>query len=188
MNYISSLAVILSLFVSGVFNNVQEESESSFYSLNAKTLSGEDFSFEQLKGKRVLIVNTASKCGYTPQYEELQQLYMDYEMQGFTIVGFPSNDFGKQEPGSNKEIEEFCQKNYGVTFLMMDKVVVKNNEEQHPVYQWLTQMSLNKVADAKVKWNFNKFLIDDKGHWVKHYPSKISPMDDKIVNFAKGNY
>ncbi len=157
----------------------------TLYDFKSKTLEGGDFDFSALKGKRVLIVNTASECGYTPQYKQLQELQDEFGGDNFTVIGFPSNDFGSQEPGSNKEIAAFCEKNFGVTFPMMDKTPVKG-EGQHPLYAWLTQKSQNGVSDAEVKWNFNKFLIDENGVWVAYYPSGTSPLDDKIVAFAEG--
>lgn len=158
----------------------------SFYDFKSETLMGEEFDFSQLKGKRVLVVNTASKCGYTPQYEELQKLYDKYGGEKFMVIGFPSNDFMKQEPGSDEEIAEFCKKNYGVTFPMMSKTVVKNGDDQNAVYAWLTHKEQNGVDDAKVSWNFNKFLVDENGKWVAHYKSKTSPLDEEIVKFAEG--
>lgn len=158
----------------------------SFYDFKSETLMGEEFDFSQLKGKRVLVVNTASKCGYTPQYEELQKLYDKYGGEKFMVIGFPSNDFMKQEPGSDEEIAEFCKKNYGVTFPMMSKTVVKNGDDQNAVYAWLTHKEQNGVDDAKVSWNFNKFLVDENGKWVAHYKSKTSPLDDEIAKFAEG--
>lgn len=157
----------------------------TFYDFTVTTLDGQVFDFSQLKGKRILIVNTASECGYTPQYAQLQELYDTYSGNDFIIIGFPSNDFGGQEPGSNEEIATFCQKNYGVTFPMMDKIIVKG-DRMHPVYRWLTQKSQNGVSDAEVRWNFNKFLIDANGNWVACYPSKTEPLDEVIVAFAKG--
>lgn len=156
-----------------------------FHNFTTETLTGETFSFKSLKGKRVLVVNTASECGYTPQYEQLQELYENYGGEDFVVIGFPSNDFGGQEPGSNEEIKVFCEKNYGVSFPMMAKTPVKG-EGQHPVYQWLTSKEMNGVADAEVSWNFNKFLIDEQGKWVAHYPSSVGPLDKKILDFAEG--
>jgi len=164
--------------------NKNDMTASTFHSLQARTLSGETFSFEELKGKRVLIVNTASQCGYTPQYEGLQKLYQAYGEDNFTIIGFPSNTFF-QERGDEEKIADFCQKNYGVTFPIMEKVKVKGGGK-HPVYQWLTSKDSNGVASASVSWNFNKFLIDEKGHWVAHYGSNVKPQDERIVAFAKG--
>ncbi len=166
-------------------NDIKTVQVKTFYDFTSKTLMGEDFNFSSLRGKRVLIVNTASECGYTPQYKQLQELYEEYGGDDFVIIGFPSNDFGGQEPGSNKEIAVFCEKNYGVTFPMMDKTPVKG-EGQHPVYAWLTHKDQNGVSDATVKWNFNKFLIDEEGHWVAYYPSGTSPLDEEIQGFAQG--
>lgn len=158
---------------------------SSFYALSATTLDGKPFSFESLRGKRVLIVNTASKCGFTPQYADLEKLYKEHGGEDFVILGFPCNDFGKQEPGSNEEIEGFCQKNYGVTFQMFDKVSVKG-KEIHPVYQWLCSKALNGVADHEVGWNFHKFAVDASGNLVGSYRSGTSPMSEALVAFASG--
>ena len=157
----------------------------SFYDLRAQTIDGADFSFNSLKGKRVLIVNVASKCGYTPQYEELQKLHELYGGENFVILGFPANDFGFQEPGSESEIKSFCSQNYGVTFQMMSKVKT-NRSRGHEVYQWLCNKAQNGVDDAKVSWNFNKFLIDENGQWVAHYESRMDPLSTEITNFAAG--
>jgi len=158
---------------------------TSFYDLSATTIDGNAFDFSQLKGKRVLIVNTASKCGYTPQYEGLQELHNIYGGKEFIILGFPSNDFGFQEPGSEEKIADFCEKNYGVTFQMMSKVKT-SARSGHAVYQWLCNASQNGVSDANVSWNFNKFLIDENGHWIAHHPSRTSPKSAEITSFAKG--
>ncbi len=158
---------------------------TSFYDLEATTIDGEPFSFEQLRGKRVLIVNTASECGFTPQYKELQELHATYGSDQFILLGFPSNDFGGQEPGTESEIASFCQRNYGVDFQMMSKVVT-DGKKGHPVYQWLCTKERNGKDDAKVSWNFNKFLIDADGNWVAHLGSRTKPMSDEIVAFAKG--
>lgn len=157
----------------------------SFYDFEVTDLEGESFNFESLKGKRVLIVNTASECGYTPQYAQLQELYEEYGGESFTIVGFPANNFGGQEPGSDAEIRSFCSKNYGVSFPMMSKISVKG-DDMHQVYQWLTQSDMNGVSDATVQWNFHKFLIDENGNWVASHPSSVTPLDEKITSFAKG--
>lgn len=165
-------------------NEMQQS--TSFYDFTVTTLSGEEFSFEQLRGKRVLVVNTASECGYTPQYEQLQELYAEYGGENFTIVGFPANNFGGQEPGSDDEIQAFCQRNYGVEFPMMSKVSVKG-DDTHPVYQWLTSQELNGVSDGNVRWNFHKFTIDENGQWTAEYPSNVSPLDEEIISFAQGS-
>ena len=159
---------------------------TSFYDLSATTIDGNAFDFSQLKGKRVLIVNTASKCGYTPQYEGLQELHNTYGGKEFIILGFPSNDFGFQEPGSEEKIADFCEKNYGVTFQMMSKVKT-SARSGHAVYQWLCNASQNGVSDANVSWNFNKFLIDENGRWIGHHASRVAPMSAEITSFAGGN-
>ena len=158
---------------------------TSFYDLSATTIDGDAFDFSQLKGKRVLIVNTASKCGYTPQYEGLQELHNTYGGEDFIILGFPSNDFGFQEPGSEEKIADFCEKNYGVTFQMMSKVKT-SSRSGHAVYKWLCNASQNGASDAKVSWNFNKFLIDQNGQWSAHYASRVAPMSAEITSFALG--
>ncbi|MBT5151626.1 MAG: glutathione peroxidase [Flavobacteriales bacterium] len=158
---------------------------TSFYDLTATTIDGDTYAFSELKGKRVLIVNTASKCGYTPQYEGLQELHNAYGGEDFIILGFPSNDFGFQEPGSEEKIADFCEKNYGVTFQMMSKVKT-SAKGGHPVYQWLCNASQNGVSDAKVSWNFNKFLIDENGRWTAHHASRVEPMSGEITSFARG--
>lgn len=153
--------------------------QPTIHQFKVKSLDGGEINFADFKGKKILIVNTASKCGYTPQYSELQKLYQGYGDR-LVIVGFPSNDFGKQEPGSAAEIIEFCQKNYGVSFPMAEKVTVRG-ESAHPIYQWLTQKSLNGVLDAEIKWNFGKFLIDEQGKVMAYYPSKVSPVSEEIL-------
>jgi glutathione peroxidase len=158
--------------------------QTSFYDLKSKTIDGNAFDFAALKGKKVLVVNTASKCMYTHQYEELEKLYQTYKDQNFMIIGFPANNFFKQEPGENKDIKEFCTKNYGVNFQMMEKISVKGSD-MDPVYQWLTQQSKNGKIDSKIKWNFQKYMIDETGHIVDMAEPKISPLDDKIVNWIK---
>ncbi|MDX2444610.1 MAG: glutathione peroxidase [Bacteroidales bacterium] len=160
--------------------------QTSFYDFKVKTLEGEDFDLASLKGKKVLVVNTASKCGYTPQYEDLEALYEEFGGDDFVVIGFPANNFMKQEPGTNEEIREFCTKNYGVTFPMMAKISVKG-DDIHPLYQWLTTKDLNGVMDSKVKWNFQKYLIDDKGTLVDVAYSKEKPMSEKIVDWVEAD-
>lgn len=154
----------------------------SLHDFKVKTLEGETFDLASLKGKKVLVVNTASECGYTPQYKDLEALYKTYNSKNFTIIGFPCNDFGGQEPGTSSDIKAFCTKNYGVTFPMMEKVSIGTS----PVYQWLTSKAQNGVLDATVKWNFNKFLIDENGKVVKHLASSVKPMDAEITNWIEG--
>jgi glutathione peroxidase len=157
----------------------------TFHDFTVETLDGKRFDLSSLKGKKVLVVNTASKCGLTPQYEDLQKLYQTYGGEKFTIIGFPANNFLKQEPGTNDEIREFCTENYGVTFPMMSKISVKG-DDMHPVYKWLTQKSENGVMDSDVKWNFQKYLIDENGKLVDMVPPKEKPDSDKILNWIQG--
>jgi glutathione peroxidase len=156
---------------------------SNFYDLTFTDIDGVPMSMGDFEGKYVLCVNVASKCGYTKQYQPLQELYEKYQDQ-LVIIGFPCNQFLNQEPGSEEEIAEFCEKNYGVSFLMTEKINVKG-KDKHPVYSWLTTKSLNGVDDAKVSWNFNKFLISPNGEWLAHFESKVDPLSDEIINLLQ---
>ena len=153
---------------------------SSIYDLTATTLEGQPFDFAALRGKPVMIVNTASKCGFPPQYAALEKLHESHP-DDLVILGFPCNDFADQEPGSASEIGEFCQRNYGVSFPMMDKVHVRGSE-RHAVYDWLCDAALNGVHDGEVKWNFHKFVIDRDGHLRGSFRSAVKPDDAKILN------
>ncbi|HLW30008.1 MAG TPA: glutathione peroxidase [Brumimicrobium sp.] len=155
------------------------------YSFNVNDINGDPFDLSELKGKKVMLVNTASECGLTPQYEQLQVLYEATSREEFMIVGFPSNDFGAQEPGSNDEVANFCQKNYGVTFPMMSKIVVKG-EGQHPLYSWLIEESIKQGGAEEVAWNFHKFLIDEKGKFVKDVHPKTLPNAPEILDWING--
>ncbi|MBK7432729.1 MAG: glutathione peroxidase [Chitinophagaceae bacterium] len=152
----------------------------SIYSFQVEGLNGGTINFADFKGKKILIVNTASKCGFTPQYEELEKLYQTYKDK-LVVIGFPANNFLSQEPGSNAEIAEFCKKNFGVTFPMAAKISVKGDDIA-PIYKWLCNMSENGVLDATIKWNFNKFLIDENGTILSWYPSKVKPMSEEITS------
>jgi glutathione peroxidase len=154
----------------------------SIHQFKVKTLEGKEFDFASLSGKKIMVVNTASECGYTPQYKDLEALYQKYKDKNFTIIGFPCNDFGGQEPGTAEEIRGFCTKNFGVTFPLMEKVSVTTA----PIYLWLKSKELNGVEDSKVTWNFNKYLIDEKGHLVKHVGTKVVPMAEEITNWIEG--
>lgn len=156
----------------------------NIYQFKTKSLNGDDFDFSDLKGQKIMIVNTASKCGLTPQYKDLQKIYENYKDQSFTIIGFPANNFGQQEPGTNTEIETFCQQNYGVTFPMMSKISVKG-DDIHPIYQFLTQKSKNGLEDSEVEWNFQKYLINEKGELIKVISPKTLPTDSEIINWIK---
>ena len=184
------------LFTVGCFNSVQVAPAldpsnpsttmpaTSFHALEAIDINGNTVSMSSFAGKKVMVVNTASECGFTPQYKQLQELHEAYKNKGLVILGFPCNDFGGQEPGTGDEIEAFCQKNYGVTFPLMAKVSIKG-DAPHPVYRWLTNKSENGVMDASVKWNFHKFLIDEQGHLVKALGSGIEPFDEEVVGWLK---
>ena len=153
---------------------------SSIHQFTVKDLNGGTIDFAGFKGKKILVVNTASKCGYTKQYAGLEELYKKYQDR-LVVVGFPANNFMGQEPGSNEEIAEFCQKNYGVTFPMAAKISVKGDDTA-PIYQWLTQKSQNGVADATIGWNFNKFLLDEEGRMISWFPSKTEPLSEDIIS------
>ena len=167
-------------------NNTENQQIENVYQFKVKTLIDDDFDFTSLKGKKIMIVNTASKCGLTPQYKDLQALYDTYKEENFMIIGFPANNFSQQEPGTNAEIAEFCQLNYGVNFPMMAKISVKG-EDIHPMYQFLTQKSRNGFEDSEVAWNFQKYLIDENGHLVKVISPKTLPTDESIINWIKGS-
>lgn len=158
--------------------------QKSFYDFTVKDIEGNDFELSSLKGKKVMVVNTASKCGLTPQYEKLQWLYEKYGGNDFVIIGFPANNFLNQEPGSDEEIATFCEVNYGVTFPMMSKISVKG-DDIHPLYQWLTQKSKNGRMDSKVAWNFQKYLIDEEGNLDDVIEPKVKPDDERIVNWIR---
>jgi glutathione peroxidase len=156
----------------------------SFYDFTVKDIDGNDFSFEQLKGKKVMVVNVASKCGYTPQYEQLQEVYEKYGGDNFTIIAFPANNFMGQEPGTDQEIKSFCTINYGVSFPVMSKISVKG-KDMNEVYQWLTSKDLNGVEDSSVKWNFQKYLISEEGTLEKVIKPKTKPDDEEIIGWIK---
>ncbi|MBS7253785.1 glutathione peroxidase [Flavobacterium branchiicola] len=158
--------------------------KENIYQFKVEDLSGNTFDFASLKGKKVMIVNTASKCGLTPQYKDLEAVYKEYKDKGFVIVGFPANNFAEQEPGSNKEIQTFCQQNYGVTFPMMDKVSVKG-DDMCEVYKFLTQKSKNGLQDSEVEWNFQKYLINEKGELVKVIKPKTLVTEPEVINWIK---
>jgi glutathione peroxidase len=176
--------LIMSLFVI-IVGVAFGQTPKTLYDFKATTIDGKEFDFSTLKGKKVLIVNTASKCGFTPQYADLQKLYETYGGDKFVIIGFPENNFMNQEPGTNDEIQNFCKVNYGVSFQMMAKVSVKG-KDINPIYKWLTEKSENGVLDAPVTWNFQKFMIDENGRVVASASPKEKPDSDKIVNWIKG--
>jgi glutathione peroxidase len=173
--------VILILFA---MHSIMAQNKS-FHDFTVQKIDGTEISLSAFQGKKILVVNTASKCGLTPQYEDLQKLYDQYGGEDFVILGFPANNFLKQEPGTNEEIAAFCQANYGVTFPMMAKISVKG-KDQHPLYHWLTSKEENGVEDSDVSWNFQKYLIDEKGNLVKVLSPRTNPFDDAIIQWIKG--
>ena len=156
---------------------------SNFYSLSFMSIDGKKIDLSQYKGKKVLLVNTASKCGFTPQFEDLEQLHQKYKDK-LVIIGFPSNDFGGQDPGSNEEINSFCQKNYGVSFLMAEKSSVKG-ENKNIVYKWLTNKSENGWNEQEPTWNFCKYLIDENGKLLSFFPSRVKPGSKEITELIE---
>lgn len=160
------------------------QAPTNFYDLSVLSLNeDETISFSDFKGKKVLLVNVASKCGFTPQYEGLQQLQEQYS-NNLIIIGLPCNQFMGQEPGDKESIASFCKSNYGVSFPLTTKIKVKG-KEQHPIYQWLTRKELNGVGDYSVSWNFNKFLVSEEGELEAYFGSNVKPMDEKIVSLIK---
>ena len=180
--------IFLLMTIQGQAQNNKSKSameKQTIYQFKVEDLSGKQFDFASLKGKKIMIVNTASKCGLTPQYKDLEAIYKLYKNKNFVIIGFPANNFASQEPGTNKEIETFCQLNYGVTFPMMSKISVKGSD-MHKVYQFLTQKLKNGLQDSEVEWNFQKYLINEKGVLVKVIKPQTLPTDPEIVNWIKG--
>lgn len=177
-----SLAAIFSLLFGKSIAQEPITPPISFYTLKFNTISGEKIDFNNFKGKMVLIVNTASKCGYTPQFDDLEKLHQQYKDR-LIVIGFPSNDFA-QDPGSNEKIAEFCRINYGVTFQMMEKSAV-TGKDKNPVYQWLTDKTQNGWNEQQPTWNFCKYLIDSEGRLIGFYPSKIKPLDKQITDKIK---
>jgi len=181
MKHINIISLLFISFLIG--SNIQ--AQENIYQFKVQDLYGNEFDFSTLKGKKIIVVNTASECGLTPQYEDLQKLYDIYKDKNFVIIGFPANNFGKQEPGSDKEIATFCRENYGVTFPMMSKISVKG-KDMHKVYQFLTQKEKNGLENSKVAWNFQKYLLNDKGELVKVIKPKTLPTDPEIISWIEG--
>lgn len=176
-----TIQIVMFVFLTSILHG-----QNSVHDFSVTNINGDTISLSEFAGKKIMIVNVASKCGLTPQYEELQKLYETYLNNNFVILGFPANNFLSQEPGTNEEIQQFCEVNYGVTFPMMEKISVKG-DDIHPLYKWLTSKEMNGVYDGNIKWNFQKFLIDEKGHLVKSIDPKTSPMDSEIINWIEGH-
>jgi len=177
MKYVLSLVALIIMSAFTLPDN------GSIHSFKVKSIEGGTIDFAKFKGKKILVVNTASKCGYTPQYDALQKVYDQYKDK-LVIVGFPANNFGGQEPGSDEEIKDFCKARFGVKFPLASKVSVKG-EDMAPIYQWLTSKAKNGVLDADIKWNFNKFLLDENGKMIAYFPSKVTPDSDEILKYVK---
>lgn len=161
------------------------QAQTTFHDFTVTDLDGRPFDLSALKGKKVLVVNVASECGLTPQYEKLQALYEKYGDGGFVVVGFPANNFGAQEPGTDAEIKHFCTANYGVTFPMMSKIDVVGDDKA-PIYEWLTEKARNGRMDVEIEWNFQKFMIDENGRWVGFAPPQEDPFSERIVRWIEG--
>ncbi|KAA6339988.1 hypothetical protein EZS27_012110 [termite gut metagenome] len=180
--YAKTLLAFISMAV--IYTQPGTAQNKNFHDFTVKTIEGNDLNLSTFKGKKVLVVNVASKCGLTPQYEKFQTLYEKYKDKEFVIIGFPANNFGAQEPGTNTEILAFCTSTYNVTFPMMSKISVKGDDIV-PLYEWLTQKKLNGKQDAPVTWNFQKFMIDEQGDWVGFAEPKIDPLSEKIVEWIE---
>lgn len=161
-----------------------DKMKENIYQFKVEDIEGNDFDFSALRGKKIMIVNTASKCGLTPQYKDLQSLYEKYSKDNFVIIGFPANNFGSQEPGTNNEIATFCERNYGVSFPIMGKISVKG-DDMHPIYKFLTQKAKNGLVDSEVEWNFQKYLINEKGELDNVISPRVLPTDDSIINWIE---
>ncbi len=177
--FLSFFGIIASTPSDGITDDTNKPKES-FYTFKMNSIDGEAIDFSKYKGKIVMLVNVASKCGFTPLYAELEKLHEQYGDK-LVVLGFPANNFNSQEPGSNDEIKEFCQKNYGVKFQMFEKISVKG-DDQHPLYQWLSKKELNGWNDEAPKWNFTKYLVNEKGELIKVFPSKVKPTDKEVLD------
>jgi glutathione peroxidase len=155
-------------------------SAKSIYDFKVKRIDGSEITLDAYRGKVLMIVNTASKCGFTSQYKDLQEIYDKYSDKGFVILGFPANNFMNQEPGSNDEIMQFCQLNYGVSFPMFEKISVKG-KNIHPLYKFLTDKETNPKFNGSISWNFNKFLISKEGKIIDRFGSNTNPIDKKVL-------
>ena len=177
------MRIFLITFFMSIFFTSPSSSQESFYDLNLKSIDDKNINFSSFKGKFVLIVNVASKCGFTPQYKALEELYNEYK-DNLVVIGVPCNQFGGQEPNSQSEIKEFCSANFGVSFLLSEKIKVKGSDK-HPLYKWLTEKDKNGTSNSNVKWNFQKYLISDSGELINYFYSTTSPKSSKITAFLE---
>lgn len=176
----------LKAFMSTLSTNdkaVVNAASKPIYDIQINSLQGKPIDLSQFKGKKILFVNVASKCGYTPQYRELQELHETYK-KNVVVIGVPCNQFGKQEPGNAEDIQDFCEVNYGVSFLITEKLNVKGSE-QHPLYEWLSKKALNGKKNSVVKWNFQKYLVDENGEFIDFFYSITKPMNPRITSYLK---
>lgn len=179
-----TIFLLMISFQTGISQN-SDIMKNTIYQFTVNDIEGNKFDFQELKGKKIMVVNTASKCGLTPQYKGLQELYDKYKDSGFVIVGFPANNFLWQEPGSDEKILSFCERNYGVTFPMMSKISVTGSS-MHPIYKFLTQVKKNGFKDSTVKWNFQKYLIGETGKIEKIISPKTLPQSDEVIYWIEG--
>jgi glutathione peroxidase len=171
---------ILTVCARQTLSEAKSLTEKSIYDFVLKDIDGNDIKMGQYRGKVLMVVNTASQCGYTPQYEGLQKIYSKYKDEGFFVLGFPANNFGAQEPGSDEEIKNFCNTRFKVTFQMVSKISVQGSDK-HPVYKFLTEKETNPDYSGEIKWNFNKFLIDKTGKVVARFDSGVAPEDSNVI-------
>ena len=189
MKYILIIVVIMifSTFTYAFFSKSKaslNDKSKNIYDYSINLIDGKKIILGDYKGKKIIFVNVASKCGYTPQYKGLQELYEKYSNQ-LVIIGFPANDFLWQEPAKNNEIKSFCSTNYGVTFPLVEKTVVKKSNKQHPIYTWLSHSELNGWNDSAPSWNFCKYLIDEDGKLLEMFTSKVKPSDERIIKYLE---
>ena len=183
LKIISTVLIFATLFQSCAQEKKSNIKPTNMYNIAINSLTGEKIDLNQFKGKKILFVNVASECGFTPQYKDLQKLHETFKDK-LVVIGLPCNQFGGQESGTTTQIKSFCEKNYGVDFLMTEKIDVKG-ENQHPLYAWLTKEAMNGVMESSVKWNFQKYLVDENGKLIDVFYSTTEPLSDKIVNLVK---
>ena len=183
MKYYALMFISVLLFSSFFSRKKESNLPKNLYDYSYTSIDGKVIHLSQYKGKKILFVNTASECGFTPQYQQLEEVYEKYKDK-LVIIGFPANDFGSQEPGTNSEIKTFCSTKFKVSFPMAEKITVKG-DKMDPIYKWLTSKELNGVETTEVKWNFNKYLIDENGKYIAYFPSKVKPDDDAIISKIK---
>ena len=173
----------ITLLIMALFTFTTSNAQESIYDVAINDISGNSIDLSEFKGKHILFVNVASECGFTPQYAGLEELHQQFK-EGLVVIGLPCNQFGGQEPEAEKEIQQFCTKNFGVTFLLTEKIEVKG-DEKHPLYSWLTDKKINGKSSSTVKWNFQKYIVDEKGDFVNYFYSTTKPLSPKITSIVK---